>query len=37
MPKTRAGSGQIKPNLVFQGDIGITIPSGTTIYWNDLG
>ena len=34
MPKTRAGSGQIKPNLVFQGDIGITIPSGTTAQRN---
>jgi hypothetical protein len=34
MPKTRAGSGQIKPNIVFQGDVGITIPTGTTAQRN---
>ena len=34
MPKTRAGSGQINPNLVFQGDVGITIPTGTTAQRN---
>lgn len=34
MPKTRAGSGQVKPNLVFQGDVGITIPTGTTAQRN---
>jgi hypothetical protein len=30
MPKTRAGSGQVKPNLQFQGSVGIVIPVGTT-------
>jgi hypothetical protein len=30
MPKTRAGSGQVKTNLQFQGSSGIVIPVGTT-------
>jgi len=34
MSKTRAGSGQIKQNLVFQGDTGIVIPTGTTAQRN---
>jgi hypothetical protein len=34
MPKTRAGSGQVKPNLQFQGTTGITIPVGTTAQRN---
>lgn len=34
MPKTRAGSGQVKPNLQFQGTEGITIPVGTTAQRN---
>jgi hypothetical protein len=36
MPKTRAGSGQVKPNLQFQGTTGITIPVGTTAQRNPL-
>lgn len=35
MSKTRAGSGQIKQNLVFQGDTGIVIPTGTTAQRNN--
>ncbi len=34
MPKTRAGSGQVKPNLQFQGTTGITIPVGSTAQRN---
>jgi hypothetical protein len=34
MPKTRAGSGQVKPNLQFQGTEGITIPVGNTAQRN---
>ena len=34
MSKTRAGSGQIKQNLVFQGDAGIVIPTGSTAQRN---
>ena len=36
MPKTRAGSGQVKPNLQFQGTTGITIPVGTTAQRNPV-
>ena len=35
MPKTRAGSGQVKSDLQFQGSAGITIPVGTTAERNN--
>jgi hypothetical protein len=35
MAKTRAGSGQVTPNLVFQGTQGIVLPVGTTTNRNN--